>query len=518
MPTTPAEPTPSTVPAPAPTKHRRRKITRTKVAVSAALAAGVAGGVLVSANAATTAAAALPASATGDSRTVVEPKVPSTVCKTLTAGLSMTSRKSDAAKEAAPPDTARIQAALDACKQSGTGTVAVKLTASTSTSSSTAAKAAFLTGPVTVPQGVVLLLDTGVTLYGSLNAADYQVTGKPTCGTVTTDSGGCKALITVSGANAGVESVRASGGAQGTIDGRGDMTLYGKSVTWWALATQAKTESRNQNNPRMIQAVKANNFTLYNINLVNSANFHVSFQNATGFTAWGVRIKTPATARNTDGIDPAGATDVTIANSYVMTGDDGVAIKGGSAASKNITVKNSHFYGTHGISIGSETTSGVSNVLVSNNTITGTDTLGNASASSVGLRVKSSAANGGKVSQVTYLSNCITKVKQPLVFDTRYSGGTGSSVPFFTGILVNGVRSTASTANAKSVLTGYDAARPLGLTLANVSLDTTALTASYASVGLYNTNLTPSGTGVTTSTLTGSGTVPTCTFPSYPAL
>ncbi|MEW1718418.1 glycosyl hydrolase family 28 protein [Streptomyces sp. NPDC093109] len=503
--------------SPAPTKHRRRKITRTKVAVSAALAAGVAGGVLVSANAATTVtAAALPASATGDSRTVVEPKVPATVCKTLTAGLSMTSRKSDAAKEAAPPDTARIQAALDACKQSGTGSVAVKLTASAATG--TSAKAAFLTGPVTVPQGVVLLLDTGVTLYGSLNAADYQIASKPACGTVTTDSGGCKALISVSGANAGVESVRASNGTQGTIDGRGDMVLYGKNVTWWALATQAKTESKNQNNPRMIQAVKSNNFTLYNINLVNSANFHVSYQNATGFTAWGVRIKTPATARNTDGIDPAGATDVTIANSYVMTGDDGVAIKGGSAASKNITVKNSHFYGTHGISIGSETNSGVSNVLVSNNTVTGTDALGNASASSVGLRIKSSAANGGKVAQVTYLSNCITKVKQPLVFDTRYSGGTGSSVPSFTGVLVNGVRSTASVSNAKSVLTGYDAARPLGVTLANVSLDTTASTASYANVGLYNTNLTPSGTGVTTSTLTGSGSVPTCTFPAYPAL
>ncbi|MFI2205592.1 glycosyl hydrolase family 28 protein [Streptomyces sp. NPDC020192] len=72
-----------------------------------------------------------------------------------------------------------------------------------------------------------------------------------------------------------------------------------------------------------------------------------------------MRIKTPATARNTDGIDPAGATDVTIADSSIQDGDDGIAIKGGSKASSNITVRNSHFYGTHGISIGSETSSGV---------------------------------------------------------------------------------------------------------------------------------------------------------------
>src|SRR5262249_4545103 len=153
-----------------------------------------------------------------------------------------------------------------------------------------------------------------------------------------------------------------------------------------------------QNNPRMIQAVKSDNFTLYDIDLVNAPTFHVSYQNGTGFTAWGIRIKTPDSARNTDGIDPSGATNVTIAESSIMDGDDGIAIKGGSYASKNITVKNSDFYGTHGISIGSEPSAGVSNVLVADNTVTGTDANGTASGSSVGLRIKSSGVNGGLVS------------------------------------------------------------------------------------------------------------------------
>ena len=49
-------------------------------------------------------------------------------------------------------------------------------------------------------------------------------------------------------------------------------------------------------------------------------------------------------------------------------------------------------------------------------------------------------------------------------------------------------------------------------------LDKTTTTAQYANVGLFNSNVTPSGTGVTTGTVSGSGSAPSCSFPSYPAL
>ena len=41
-----------------------------------------------------------------------------------------------------------------------------------------------------------------------------------------------------------------------------------------------------------------------------------------------------------------------------------------------MTIENSHFYGTHGISIGSETNAGVSNILFKNDTLSGTDSSG----------------------------------------------------------------------------------------------------------------------------------------------
>jgi polygalacturonase len=68
------------------------------------------------------------------------------------------------------------------------------------------------------------------------------------------------------------------------------------------------------------------------------------------------------------------------------------------------------------------------------------------------------------------------------------------------------------------VLEGYDSANPLGLTLENVSLDATSSSAEYANVSTYDTNFTPSGTDVTVTPISGSGSVPTCSFPGYPGL
>ena len=484
------------------------RIPRTALAPAVALATAAAFLLVPPASAAPNAKAAASV-ATGDSRSVSEPSVPSTVCATLSAQLTISGRTFSSSQESSPPDTSRIQQKLDSCT-GGSGTVAVKLVASGSNN-------AFLTGPLTVHAGEVLLIDSSTTLYGSRNPANYQVSGKPTCGTLATSEGGCKPLIQVSGAGAGIEGVLNSSGHQGTVDGRGDQDILGTSTTWWALAEQAKTANKDQQNPRLIEADSLNNFTMYHVNVTNSANFHVVYKGGNGFTAWGVRIKTPANARNTDGIDPSGASNVTIANSYIQDGDDGIAIKGGSAAS-NMTIRNDYFWGTHGISIGSETNGGVKNILFENNTLNGVDSSGITSSSDNGIRIKSSASNGGAVTQVSYLNTCLSGMKAPIVLDTHYSSSSGSSIPSFTDIVINGVLAKSSSSSATSVLNGYDSSHPLGVTLENVHLDVSKSTAEYAQVQTYNSTLAPSGTGVTVTAISGSGSVPSCSFPSYPAL
>jgi polygalacturonase len=463
--------------------------------------------VLATATAITLAGPAQAASlATGDSRNVTQPAVPA-VCASVGSTLATPgSRVFSSAQETTPPDTSRLQSALNSCTGSGK---AVALTASGSDN-------AFLSGPLTVGQGETLLVSPGATLFASANASQYQISGKPTCGTVQSSDGGCKPFISVTGANSSIMGTTSGSGSQGRIDGRGDVKLAGGSESWYQLGQDAKNSGKNQNNPTLIVA-SANNFTLYDIDLLNSPFFHVSFQKADGFTAWGVKIDTPDNTKNTDGIDPSAATDVTITNSFIMDGDDCIAIKGGSGASRNITVSNVHCYGTHGLSIGSETNAGVSNVLMTNNTLQGTDSSGTKSSSDNGIRIKSDPSRGGLVSQVTYDNTCMTGIEDLLDFNPFYSTTSGSLIPTFTDIVVNGAKAVSSS-SGQSVLDGFDSSHPLGLTLQNVSFDATKTSAQFANIGMSNSNLSPSGTGVTVTSVSGGGSVPSCSFPSFPGL
>ena len=141
----------------------------------------------------------------------------------------------------------------------------------------------------------------------------------------------------------------------GTIDGRGGEKLLGQNVTWWDLAEQARAGGI-QNNFRILVLTRCDNFTLYRIHLKNSPNFHVAYNSGNGFTVWGVILDAPKNARNSDGIDPGNSTNVTIAHSYIRTGDDNVAIKAGAGLpTTHMTIAHNHFYTGHGISIGSET-------------------------------------------------------------------------------------------------------------------------------------------------------------------
>jgi polygalacturonase len=107
--------------------------------VSAALLLAV--GLLVAA----TRPAAAASLATGDPRSVSQPSIPAS-CATLSASLTTSNRQFSSAAEASPPDTSRIQSALNNC--AGTGK-AVVLAAS-------GASNAFLAGPLTVGGGEVL--------------------------------------------------------------------------------------------------------------------------------------------------------------------------------------------------------------------------------------------------------------------------------------------------------------------------------------------------------------------------
>jgi polygalacturonase len=440
-----------------------------------------------------------------DSRTVIEPLFPQ-LCATLDAQLQ-TSGHSLAAADEQKLDTARIQKAIDKC---GKGR-AVQLHVNE-------ANNAFLSGPLELKPDVTLIVGVGVTLFASRDPALFAVS-PGSCGVVSHSPDpllqrqgpvvggpgprGCRPLINVDHApNSGVMG-------DGVIDGRGGEKLLGSQYSWWDLAEQARTGGEQQV-PRLIVATDSNNFTLYRITLKNSPNFHVVFSHGDGFTAWGLKIDTPQRlARNTDGVDPGdGAKNITITHSYIRTGDDNVAIKGGLAAgggpggATNITISHDHFYWGHGMSIGSETNGGVSKIRVIDLSLDAPDN---------GIRIKSNGSRGGLTQDVVYEDVCIRNSPNPITLDAAYSANgplQGDSPPTMRDIMLHNVRVSGG---GKITFNAYDHTHRIAAALDGVQITDEAaytyeLNHADLTLGPGPTNLNPpTGTHLSSSDSTISG-------------
>lgn len=373
----------------------------------------------------TVAAIAIPMLAQ-DTRRVTEPVIPP-LCAVISADL-IASQGGIAEADEEKLDTARIQKALDGCAAGHAVALRAKEKAD-----------AFLSGPLELRKGVTLLVDRGVTLYASRDPKLYETT-PASCGVVNNERNGCRPLISVR------DVISAAVMGDGTIDGRGGARLLHRDVTWWQLAEEARAGGRQQV-PRLIVADRANDFTLYRITLKNSPNFHVVYNHGDGFTVWGLKIDTPQRgARNTDGVDPGGSRNVTITHSFIRTGDDNVAIKGGDAVS-NITIAHDHFYWGHGMSIGSETNGGVSHIRVSDLSLDSPDS---------GIRIKSMGTRGGLVQDVVYDDVCIRSSPKPIDISAAYSANgpvKGNSPPTFRDITLHNVRVSGG---GKILFEGYD--------------------------------------------------------------
>ena len=473
---------------------------------------------------------------------VSAPAAPTAVCGTpLTASLKPVAGSLDtldADPHHSQPDTGRIQAAIDACPSGQ----AVKLTMGA------AGESAFVSGPLRLKSGVTLWIDRGVTLAASRNPSDFD-NGVGTCGTATVSKKkSCYPLILANNtAGSGIVG-------EGSIDGRGGSLLTsgpnaGKR-SWWDVAYENKTQGLNQQNPRLVQVTGGHDFTLHDVTLLNSPNFHVVTDGTAGVIAWGIKILspsleysvpgyrcapgttpsastttatcfTPDTVKNTDGFDPGQSSNVLLAYSFISTGDDDVAIKASAApGSDHMTFARNHFYYGHGMSIGSETNAGVHDVVVTELSVDGHD-----SPNGNGLRIKSDASRGGLVDGIRYTNVCMRNVAQPLVFDPFYSSASGTLYPNFAGVTVSGFHYLGSAAYGGGQVTfsGYEEngqKNPLVITLDNVvfdgaqpvmkSLKATHFTLGTGPVSFSNEIVTSSATDTTIQGAPGNGAPVDC--------
>ncbi|HEY6456544.1 MAG TPA: pectinesterase family protein [Steroidobacteraceae bacterium] len=406
-----------------------------------------------------------------DMRHIEEPRVPQ-ACVMLQARLTAVDGVLSPEAER-NLDTARIQRALDHCAAGK----AVELR-------SNGSKQIFLSGPLTLRSGVTLVVAANTSLAASSDPRLYDIT-PGSCGILGTRGQGCKPLLRG-------EEISASGiMGEGSIDGRGGARISGENVTWWQLAHRAKVLDQYQKVPGLIELRHVRNFTLYRITLRDSAAHHVFIDDSDGVTAWGVKIMTPGTARNTDGINPVSSTNVTITHSYIHVGDDNIAISSrlGTAAS-HISITDNHFYSGHGMSIGSGTAGGVNHVMVRNLSIDGATN---------GIRIKSDPSRGGLVQEISYENVCIRNVANPIVLAPHYTDFSGELMPQYRDIKLRNVHVMTP---GDYLLAGLDAQHVLGVTLDNVfaeDMENSHVIAEHADItlGLALGNLEPQGPNVT---------------------
>jgi polygalacturonase len=336
-------------------------------------------------------------------------------------------------------NAAAIQAAINAVGSSGTVVVPA---------------GNFLSGPVTLKSNMTFQLSAGATL---------QMTAMGTF-PVSTDFVYGSKLTNV------------------TIDGTGVMD--GQGLAWWNYFNGGGTDNRP---PAMIELTGCTGVTVSGITVQNSPKFHIQFLgNGVNVMASGLTITAPWPSPNTDGIDLRG-TNVNIQNCYISDGDDVIQI-GGSNACSGVTVQGCTFGTGHGLSIGSITSGGVSNVLVNNCVFNGTQ---------YGLRLKSNNTEGGITSNVTYSNITMTGILvNPILMYSYYpnvpsspSTDTGSAAnsttPYWNNITFENVtasEATTSTANS-GIVWGLPQAP-----VSNVLFDACTITGSKAKIfDVFNT-------------------------------
>ena len=442
------------------------------------------------------AALAVPLAATAqDTRKVTEPAIPP-ACTILKAKIGRAGT-SIVPEDETKLDTARIQSALDACPA---GQAVVLERASERTD-------AFLSGPLDLRSGVVLVVARGAYLFASRNPRDYDL--QPgVCGTITANGHGCRALINGDGVSgSGVMG-------DGVIDGRGGETILGQEHQ---LVEPGRHGARGRQ-PEQPAADRAQPLRQLHA-LPHHADEFAELSRQVQRRQWihrvGRQIWSPERARNTDGIDPGNSTNVTIAHCYIHTGDDQVAIKAPAGApTTHMSIVHNHFYTGHGMSIGSPTDGGASAIRVSDLSIDGADN---------GLRIKSNITRGGLVDDVVFEDVCIRDTANPILMDTNYSAHVSkedSRPPVFRNITVRNVRVEGG---GKVTLEGLDAAHRLGIQFDGVVFDDPdriKISATHVDVktGPGPFNLKVLGSEVTVTGAAGPGVKNACTgkFVEFP--
>jgi exo-poly-alpha-galacturonosidase len=295
-------------------------------------------------------------------------------------------------------NTRAIQSAIDACTAGGTVYIP---------------KGVFVSGALFLKSNMTLHIDSGAVLKGSVDVADYLPM-------TLNRFEGWELKTYASLLNAGtlnrngtynVSNLRITGG--GTISGGGRK-----------LGDAMIKANGMRSRGRLICLVNCRDVSISNLTIKEPPCWTIHYIYSDNVTCHDLNIIT-TNIRNGDGIDPDSSTDSYIFNCTFDTGDDCIAIKSGknpegyfvAKPTKNVRITNCNFKRGHGISIGSEMSGGVSDVLVQDC---------NAGVLLHGMQIKGTKDRGGYIKNVT-VADC--QLLQITIFSAVNYNNDGEPAP-----------------------------------------------------------------------------------------
>jgi polygalacturonase len=280
-------------------------------------------------------------------------------------------------------DTVVIQKAIDKCAENGGGTILLS-------------KGVYLSGPLFLKSRTTLKIDDEATLLATTDPKSYEGTNykRNTLSLIMGDRDKSINDVVITG--------------NGKIDGQG--------AIWWKRFQESGNKLER---PRLIYIGYCKNLKIENVTMINSPSFHIVPLMCSDVTVDNVKITSSRISPNTDGIDPSRSKNIRISNCTIDTGDDDIAIKSDKPKEgteltpcENIEISNCTILSGHGISIGSETFSGVKNMVVKNVVFRGTTN---------GIRIKSLQGRGGEIHNITYSDITMSSVSLPIIISFTYS-------------------------------------------------------------------------------------------------
>jgi polygalacturonase len=180
-------------------------------------------------------------------------------------------------------------------------------------------------------------------------------------------------------------------------------------------------EAQEKMRTHLVRFTDCERVLVQGVTLQNSPKFHFVPQRCKDVIVDGITVRCPWNAQNGDGIDIGNCKNVLIVNNFVDVGDDGICMKGGAGEQglrygpcENILIEDNTVFHAHGgFVIGSEFSGGMYNIVVRNNTFSGTDT---------GLRFKSAPERGGKTGNIWISDIYMSDIQgEAVVFETSYA-------------------------------------------------------------------------------------------------